>query len=62
MLKGLELLILFLEVGNHLLKNKVKFIYNPVQMVLPYLDLGFASLRLRKVYLRYVGDEEKSIL
>jgi hypothetical protein len=39
MLKGLELLILFLEVGNHLLKNKARFIYNPVQMILPNLDL-----------------------
>jgi len=62
MLKGLKLLILFLEVGNHLLKNKVRFIYNPVQMVLPYLDLGFTSLGLRKVYLNHAGDEEKSIL
>jgi hypothetical protein len=49
MLKSLEFLILFLEVGNHLFQNKAGFIYNPLQMVLPYLDLGFTSLRLRKV-------------
>ena len=62
MLKVLEFLVLFLEIRNHLFQDKAGFIYNPVQMVVPYFDLGFASLGLRKVYLRYVGDEEKSIL
>jgi len=38
-LESLEFLVLFLKVGNHLLQDKAGFIYNPVQMILPHLDL-----------------------
>ena len=42
LLRVLELLVLFRETRNHLVQDEARFIYNPVQMVLTYLDLGFA--------------------